>query len=298
MSDTEINPLKPDENKLSAGNALATARRRQNLSLMDAAQHLKLGVKQLEALEADDYAKLPGRTFVRGFIRNYAKLLQIDPEPLLDTCPIEPPQQLRTVETSIGEIPSPHINNKIWIKYSIVTLVILTLVIGVGIFLMRHEYKPSKKPVAISSPRTPATSHVPIVIDKPQLSVTAPESIKAPLANEIPNSTKQQPISIEPIFLPSSIPAADNDQDESAATDNRGTLQFFFNEEAWVEITDASNKVIFYQLNPAGAKRIIKGQPPLQVVVGNAAHVTMTYNNKPINLTPYIKVEVARLTLK
>lgn len=305
MTDTDINPSNPIEEKLSAGKILAAARRRQNLSLGDAAQHLKLGIKQLEALEADDYDKLPGRTFVRGFIRNYAKLLQIDAEPLLDSCPIEAPQQLRTVETTIGEIPSPYASNKIWIKYSIAAIVILICLGSAALLLMRHESKPTKKPIAtITQPKSPAVNTVPMITDKPQLPPTISESIaeKAPtVKNEVTTNVTPESITVEPISLPSvslNAKKEENNLSQSNISSNDpGILQFFFNEEAWVEVTDASNKVIFYQLNPAGVRRIVRGQPPLQVVVGNAANVTMTYNNKPINLTPHIKVEVARLTL-
>ena len=60
-----------------------TERRNQGLSLGDIARQLKLSVRQIEALERDDYASFSGPVFVRGFLRNYAKLLHLDPEPLL-----------------------------------------------------------------------------------------------------------------------------------------------------------------------------------------------------------------------
>src|SRR3982750_2873759 len=65
------------------GNVLATARHALDLSVSDVARHLKLSPAQVEALEAGAYERLPGPVFVRGFLRNYAKLLGIDPQPLL-----------------------------------------------------------------------------------------------------------------------------------------------------------------------------------------------------------------------
>src|SRR5450759_4927794 len=78
MSATE-----PETGKASAGRVLAAARAELNLSLADVSQQIKYGVKQIAAIEADDYAKLPGATIVRGMIRSYAKLVRVDPEPLL-----------------------------------------------------------------------------------------------------------------------------------------------------------------------------------------------------------------------
>src|SRR3977135_4712369 len=66
-----------------AGAALLMERRRQGLSLGDISRQLKLSVRQVEALERDDYSGYKGPVFIHGFIRNYAKLLGLDPEPLI-----------------------------------------------------------------------------------------------------------------------------------------------------------------------------------------------------------------------
>src|ERR1044071_4664356 len=66
------------------GRTLAQLRAERQLSIADVAQRLKYGVRQIEALEAEEFDKLPGGTFVRGMVRGYAKLLDTDPQPLLD----------------------------------------------------------------------------------------------------------------------------------------------------------------------------------------------------------------------
>ena len=65
------------------GAQLLAERRAQGLSLGDVARQLKLSVRQVEALERDEYAAFPAPVFVRGFLRNYAKLLQLDPDALV-----------------------------------------------------------------------------------------------------------------------------------------------------------------------------------------------------------------------
>src|SRR5258707_1978411 len=65
------------------GRLLAQLRAERKLSVGDVAQRLKYGVRQIEALEAEEFDKLPGATFVRGMVRGYAKLLETDPEPVL-----------------------------------------------------------------------------------------------------------------------------------------------------------------------------------------------------------------------
>jgi cytoskeleton protein RodZ len=69
------------------GAQLASYRKLKSLSVEDVASYLKLAPRQVHAIEADDYAALPGMAITRGFIRTYAKLLAIDPAPLLDALP-------------------------------------------------------------------------------------------------------------------------------------------------------------------------------------------------------------------
>src|SRR2546423_5682965 len=66
------------------GRMLAQLRAERKLSIADVAQRLKYGVRQIEALEAEEFDTLPGATFVRGMVRGYAKLLDTDPQPMLD----------------------------------------------------------------------------------------------------------------------------------------------------------------------------------------------------------------------
>jgi cytoskeleton protein RodZ len=66
------------------GQTLAAERERQGLSRADVAQRLHMSAYQVEAIETGDYARLPQGTFLRGFVRNYAKALGIAADPLLD----------------------------------------------------------------------------------------------------------------------------------------------------------------------------------------------------------------------
>jgi cytoskeleton protein RodZ len=67
----------------NCGSVLRATREKQGLAVTDIASRLKLSIKQIQALEADQFSVLPEATIVRGFIRNYAKILKIAPEPLL-----------------------------------------------------------------------------------------------------------------------------------------------------------------------------------------------------------------------
>ena len=60
----------------------------------------------------------------------------------------------------------------------------------------------------------------------------------------------------------------------------------------------ATAKLLVARLHPAGTERVVSGLPPFTIVIGNAEHVKLTYNDRPVDLKPYIKVEVARFSLE
>ncbi|MCE7878057.1 MAG: helix-turn-helix domain-containing protein, partial [Betaproteobacteria bacterium PRO3] len=90
---------------------LAQARGIAGLTVEDVASQLKLAPRQVVAIERDDFANLPGRTFVRGFVRNYARLVKLDVDDVLAALPGDghAPAPERTLASaagrSIGEMP-------------------------------------------------------------------------------------------------------------------------------------------------------------------------------------------------
>ena len=75
-------------------------------------------------------------------------------------------------------------------------------------------------------------------------------------------------------------------------------LRFSFAERSWVEVTDANKHQLHSGENQGGSQLKLTGKPPFEIVVGNASKVTLTYGEKPVDLTPYMRAEVARFTLE
>ena len=110
-ADALIHDLPPND-AAAAGALLRAAREAAGLSVAAVAQQLKLAPRQVAALEEGDFTKLPGRTFVRGFMRNYARLLQLDSDAVLAALPenvaapsLEHPS-LAPTPRPMGELPA------------------------------------------------------------------------------------------------------------------------------------------------------------------------------------------------
>jgi cytoskeleton protein RodZ len=75
-------------------------------------------------------------------------------------------------------------------------------------------------------------------------------------------------------------------------------LIFTFDGSSWVEVRDAAGRTLFSQMNAKGTTQVVEGRPPFHLVVGNASHVRLQYNDQPIDLRPHTRVDVARLSLE
>ncbi|HWS14051.1 MAG TPA: DUF4115 domain-containing protein, partial [Rhodocyclaceae bacterium] len=74
-------------------------------------------------------------------------------------------------------------------------------------------------------------------------------------------------------------------------------LAFSFARESWVQVRDGSGKVILSNSHAAGSTRVVEGVPPFSLIIGNAPGVTLSYDERPVDLKPHTASTVARLKL-
>lgn len=275
----------------SAGAALAAAREELNLSVSDVARHLKLTPAQVEALEEGAYERLPGRVFVRGFLRNYAKLLGVDPQPLLRRIEHEMPQPRIVEEPPFApEAVMPTGERSSWPLY---TGIAATVIAALAAYEFGFNNPPTDE---MAKPAEPAQTASAEPSPPPVATGAAPAASTPPLQ---PYSVASAPPAAgSGVPLNPALSAAEGAEATKALRPGERELHFRFELESWVEIRDRNDKVIFSKLNPVGAEERVAGSPPFKLVVGNARGVRLTYDDKPVDLSPHIGVTVARLTLQ
>jgi cytoskeleton protein RodZ len=269
-----------DDERLTAGAILSKARGTLGFSVLDVARHLKIAPEQVEALEADAYDELPGRVFVRGFLRNYAKLVGVDPQSLLRSIDGEMSGPELVELRTPSEIVMPQEDRARWPLYSALAAFVVVALLAV------YEFG-FNEPVERNVP-SPAA---------------APDAAGESVAPS-PRNAEQQDKPVDPV-APSSPTAsetvlADGGDVHAAASGAVAERQLHmrFDQDSWVEIRDGNNKVIFAKLSRAGRQERVTGTPPFEVTVGNARGVRLKYEDKPVDLAPYTGVAVARLTLR
>ncbi len=287
----------------SAGRMLAAARESAGLSIEEVAAQLRLSVRQVQALEADETEALPGITFVRGFIRNYAKLLGLDAETLLAAYRVSVPDAgAHAITLKYENIPIISRDKKAWLPYVLASALVGLTLAGWMIYMeyaVEESHKAVTENVVPEKPVAPPEAvalepAAPMLPQEPSVTPVTPdmhpaESTAAPM----------QPVaaSIQPATVPAQ-PVAAPVQPVSAPAQAVARLNMTFTEQSWVSVSDRDGKEIFNKTQPAGSQGVVEGSPPFKIVIGNASGVRLTYNDKPVDLAPHAKSNVARLTLE
>jgi cytoskeleton protein RodZ len=155
------------------GNILREAREKLGMSVNDVANRIKFAPKQIESLEADDYVRLPEAAFVRGFVRSYARLLQLDPTVLLASLPTShvptsSAQPVKSVDIPMPTAFTARRHNVIWLAAALVVALSLAIFERVhdrstvaNKAVVKNEVEPLELPkVATDSATDPLTAPV------------------------------------------------------------------------------------------------------------------------------------------
>ena len=260
MSDEDN--IAPDAATLlsTPGGILRQAREKSGLTLGDVSGALKFSARQIEALENGDFQQLHGKTFLRGFIRAYARLLKLPPDPLLDMLAAEPlpsPEQI-VVPANMGETDPLPFHRRHAKKIGVAVLALLLL--G-GVVWFSSENEQPTNPVATAEVALPAGA-------QPKPAPNASGTLEFSLATT----------------LQSAEPAK--------------TLAFEFSGRSWLEVKDASGQVLLTGEFPAGQKQTITGKPPYQIWIGKVSAVRLDYGGQAVDLQPHAREDVARFTLE
>jgi len=322
---------------LPLGEVFLSARTAKKLSLKDVSNNLRLSVSQIEALECNNFAVLPQPMITRGFIRNYARLLEVDAEPLLESYRARMPETLPSglrLQTSINQVMLGK-KNQPWLKYILGSLLI---VLGVLFWFLYSDYQSKLQKQSMEIVADVASKNVdaeiapipeialPVAERNPEVSdAVSPEADVINNAQVIPNESvagvATAIISNQSTQLHSSTDMDFNALKESSAKTSvsdliaskpnqtavteasnavvaRKNVSLSVSEKTWVQVTDKSGAVIYEKMLAANTQDGFDGLPPFKVWIGNAKATKLMFLGQPIDLASRTKNNVARITLE
>lgn len=242
------------------GIVLRRARERAGLSRDEVAEQLNLIVNQVEALEQDRFEALPGAAYVQGYLRAYARLLDLDSDALVAAYaarrPPAPPLQTKpsrrrpTLDYGAGQ--------RHW------GLVLLAAVLLGLWWWQQHEPAPPPELPQVEAGLEVAPTQAPEVVPV------------NPVASEAEGPTEQP----APDPTLESDPIGENPDRASTANGDRLTLRF--SDDCWVEIRDGRGDVLVAELKRADEVLEVEGRGPFKVLLGFAPAVDMAFNGQPV----------------
>ena len=314
-------PMAGDANqsRSSVGELLRLAREKAGLSPGDVASRLRMGLKQVRALEQDDYSVLPKGTFLRGFVRNYAKEVGIKPEQALAlleqthqaavaikaSAVVMPSQQNISVPTPGGEIAKPRAR----VFAAAVFVGVLFIVVWWWWENVRPHRAEGGRPKSIAEETAVS---VPIAVPESAFNTLSSGAVVAQGNNAVlPVLSQTEPPRSASSPVTPTVPAvaafttprlAEIEIAPAAATrlrvGNDGVLGLTFSDKSWVQVVDATGTTVVDQIFSRGDAQELTGRAPFSVVIGNAQATRLAYMGKDIDLAPHTRGAVARVTVK
>ncbi|WP_422462232.1 helix-turn-helix domain-containing protein [Endozoicomonas sp. ALB115] len=274
------------------GAVLARARDSQGLSILEVAESLKITESYVKAIEESTFDILPQAAFVRGYIRNYAKLVGLNGEDLvrdfdhfmgvdgLESPRLQGSKKLKPLRAHSA--PSP--------VYALALLLLVSLG-GFGYYLWNSLL--GIEPVVEVAIIEDVSEDVPepLVTDVSVVSVPSAAEISESVEEEAvpaddttilkedPSLEKDQPVLKEtisevlPIAMAGSEVVDTTDEPNSPIVDLIQPLVINFSEDCWVEIKDATGEVLISTVQRAGSSINLDVFPPVNLRFGNTSGV-------------------------
>lgn len=314
--------------QVSAGALLRQAREASGLHIAALAVALKVPVKKLESLEADQLDQLPDAVFVRALTASVCRHLKVDSGPILERLPKTTAPRLEPSSSSLnspfrapGDVAKTSATQALSRR---ALLAVFVLLVGAIVLLLIPQRRAQTAVEAVSAPLPlPAVVQPPAptgadpsaaAASEPSLSATTsaaqtgslpilPGAAAAPAA-AVPPATSPPAASPAVAALPATpapvvaaSPAVAS-PGSSAAPARPGLVTFASRGESWVEVTDATGVVTLRRILNAGDAVSASGVLPLSVVVGRADLTDVTVRGRPFDTGRFARDNVARFEVK
>jgi cytoskeleton protein RodZ len=251
------------------GARLRSARERKRLTILQAAERLHVDPDILEALEAENFAKLGAPVYIKGHLRHYAELVSESPEALFELYS----RGTRVPPPDLTRVPKPVADDTGRLVAPAVIVVIGFAVAGTvwwGLSLShRHWLIAASGPAPITVPAA-----TPVEADQP---------VKLTVAGDTA-SAATRPTAAQSAAAP--VPA-------------HGDIEviFMYSADSWTEVHDATGRRLLYGLSLGRATRRLEGVPPLSVLLGDANGVTLEVDGRMESFTPFVRADHTALFL-
>lgn len=330
MTDNQKELLKEDtvaeetrDNTTSVGEILKKAREANGQTVEDIAGRLHLRPSLVRDIEADKFDSISSATYTRGYVRNYARILGVDEDEVMDALARQVPSEAEPAMQSFSRKTSQKArDSRLTLVTWLIAIVLAALLVlwWVQKSTMSTDIdlsQPSAEEVAAAVELGSTAAGEPAVITSEIIPLQA-EPASQTQSQNTEESSVSQALS-EPQTSQDSAPAivtpsqSESQGTETAATDTfsesraepqaseslaaDANLSVSLAGDCWMKVTDATGKVLIHGVKAAGRSMDVSGVAPFELVIGAPQVVTLQYNGENISLADYPAGKVARFSL-
>ncbi|MCL1040805.1 DUF4115 domain-containing protein [Shewanella marisflavi] len=315
MTENQIDMLKddaekPKETSETLGQWLKAEREARQMTLTSVAEQLNLRPSIVSDIEADNYDNIASVTYVKGYVKNYARILGLD-KAKVDTYLAEsfPVVAAPTMQSFSRKTTRQARDGRLMLVTYLIVFVLLALLVlwWVQKSALVADVDLSQPSVEEAAELSMLSSDLPLGED-PQ-AMTGIEEDREPIVQEpqgdiaLASQVSTQSAKVLEPTASESLPQLSDEQVKPAQAvqteqvSAEAELALSLSGDCWIKITDAEGKVLVNGLKQAGKEMNLFGQEPFKVILGAPQSLTMRLNGEDIDLAKYPSGRVARLTV-
>ncbi len=285
----EINETVETHNS-GPGALLLAARKKLRLSQVTISERLNLTVEIIKQLESDQYKGDIPDAFIRGYLRTYARSVEQDEEQIIAL-------YFQAIGTSIVSnhyIPSENVptvsarKRKNLLMFGLPGIIILIFIIVYN-WVVYSDTDSDSDSVTIESVEKSKVEKTNVIEGDPG-QLNEPSVANDDVETETKRDNIQQSDKLsEPVEVPSGF------VESPVLTD--AELEFTFIDNCWIQVIDSNNEVLAVGVKASGRRFVVRGVPPLQIVLGKPRAVNIQFNNEMVDLSIYPASQTARFSL-
>ena len=278
------------EERIYPGELLKEARKKTRRRYKRLSSELGIPEKYLEALEENNFSIMAGPTYIKGYLRAYAKKLDLDPETVIAAFDRYLKDQRRLKKKAVKKEQKKETKQKFSYIYTVIFLLIALIMLLI-VFIPEGNNNSEKKEDISSYSETEIqnSNNIPLILNtKPALSI------------ELEQNTSQNisDLNIQKEVVTSEITEEVEEETIKLSIETINTIEMNFSGDCWIELMDKKG-IIEYRLAKAGTSIFFEGVGPFKLLIGNSKRVELFYNDVKVSLasTTNVKTNVSCLVL-
>ena len=298
-ADTTTNSEIKNDGSETAGEVLRKKRENIGLSIDHIANQLNLDPKLIELLEKNDYEKFNIETYLKGYLRAYAKVLDLDDDMVINLYKESNPEKTPEI--------LPNVKPKTQRNGADRSVKLFSYIIGLAIALSilvwyqkNFLVQPSEENLKIANIKIHENTNI-NGVDVDYKIINHTNSWQWPInkaeKNYESNSNELELVGSEKTQDKIKNIADTNEVSAYNIQQSNDTVVLNLTGDSWIEIYDREGSRLFFDLARGGKNYIINGNSPFDILLGAANEVSIEFNGSSVNIEPYIKFGIARFTL-